>query len=115
MNACHLHVFVCAGPVCGDEGVALHRAARKLVGERSWGDAVEVHREVCLGYCHQGPNVMLCVQADPWGRAPLPGSEGSVSLHEMTESKLIDAVERRLAAAPSVGPRAQVPAPLAKR
>ena len=91
-----MNVFVCTGPVCGENGAALHRAARRLAQTDAWQDHVEVHKEACLGYCHQGPNVMLCAQPDAWGRAPLPGSEGCVNLHEVTETQLVEAVEAQL-------------------
>lgn len=92
----NLVVFVCTGPVCGKDGLALARAARDLSQEPAMQGRLTVVREVCLGYCHQGPNVMLSTAADPWGHAPLPGTPGTSSLHEMDLAKLRAAIEQTL-------------------
>ena len=73
------------------------RALRALVESRTWQDDVRIHREICLGYCHQGPNVMLCKEVDAWGRAPLAGTPGCESLHHMNEAALIIKLEQHLA------------------
>lgn len=91
-----LNVFVCTGPVCGQAGLDLARAARELAKDPSMNGRLTIQREVCLGYCHQGPNVMLCDNADPWGHAPLAGSPGTKVLHEMDLAKLKDQIDQTL-------------------
>jgi len=91
-----LNVFVCTGPVCGQAGLDLARAARELAKDPSMNGRLTIQREVCLGYCHQGPNVMLCENADPWGHAPLAGSPGTKVLHEMDLAKLKDQIDQTL-------------------
>ena len=91
-----LVVFVCTGAVCGKEGLALARAAKTLSQAEVFHGRLTVVREVCLGYCHQGPNVMLSTSADAWGHAPLPGTPGTKSLHDMDFAKLRDEIEQTL-------------------
>ncbi len=95
-----LTVFVCTGPVCGEPGLSVARKAKALVVAQGWQDLVSVHKEVCLGYCHQGPNVMLCAQADAWGRAPLAGSPGTQTLHGVDEAVLRAKIAEALARNP---------------
>lgn len=83
-----LTVFVCVGPVCGQAGLDLAREARGLQKEPEFNGRLTVLREVCLGYCHRGPNVMLCARADAWGHAPVAGTPGTRTLHEMTLATL---------------------------
>lgn len=94
-----LTVFVCVGPVCGQAGVDLAREARGLQKDPEFDGRLTVLREVCLGYCHQGPNVMLCAHADAWGHAPLAGSPGTLNLHEMTLASLRAQIAEGLAKA----------------
>ncbi|MCG5055652.1 MAG: hypothetical protein KA712_22065 [Myxococcales bacterium] len=56
--------------------------------ERGWSESLQVHREICLGYCHQGPNVMLAVGTNAFGHAPVPGSPGSEIFHEVDLARL---------------------------
>lgn len=97
MTDVRLSVFVCTGPVCGEPGLSLARKAKALVAAQGWQDLVGVHKEVCLGYCHQGPNVMLCSQSDAWGRAPLAGSPGTQTLHGVDEAALKAKISEALA------------------
>jgi hypothetical protein len=91
-----LNVFVCTGPVCGQAGLDLARAARDLAKDPAYDGRLSIQREVCLGYCHQGPNVMLCENADAWGHAPLAGTPGTKVLHEMDLAKLRHQIDQSL-------------------
>lgn len=91
-----LTVFVCTGPVCGTAGLALARAARDLAKEPPFEGRLSVLREVCLGYCHQGPNVMFCANADAWGHAPLAGTPGTTVSHDMNLDRLRDQIAQTL-------------------
>lgn len=92
-----LHVFVCTGPVCGQAGLDLARAARELAKDPAFSSRLTIQREVCLGYCHQGPNVMLCENAEAWGHAPMAGSPGTKVLHNMDLARLKQEINQSLA------------------
>lgn len=75
-------MLVCLGPTCGDRrgGRALHDHLVARLAERGLSGKVGVEREMCLGRCVHGPNVLVCETNMLYGRdatvAPglLPGA-----------------------------------------
>lgn len=90
-------VYVCVGPTCagqrGAEALFNHAVARAR--EAHLADVLRIEREVCLGHCLRGPNVLVAPAAQAAHGLPLAGEPG-VSVHHGMNEAALDALVRRL-------------------